>query len=240
MTTAHRPTFNAAIGGEEQGGHRWFVPSRMQSAKDQPGYLKMKMRQTGQNSLEDIKKRDLEKELAEKESKNVEEKRREEIKAGLRDEEEEPVGGSSSGVASSSQPSLLGGKSGADVNFASEDPDVELESDSSDSDSDSDSDEDEEELQRQLDAIRKERALENARKEQEAKEAAMREQEEAILMGNPLMHSHMDKSYSLKRRWDDDVPFKNQARDEPETKKRFINDTIRSDFHKKFMNKYMR
>ena len=40
-------------------------------------------RQTGQNSLEDIKKRDLEKELAEKESKNVEEKRREESVVAL-------------------------------------------------------------------------------------------------------------------------------------------------------------
>ena len=34
-------------------------------------------------------------------------------------------------------------------------------------------------------------------------------------------------------RWDDDVVFKNQARGEPKAQKRFINDTIRSDFHKK-------
>lgn len=41
-------------------------------------------------------------------------------------------------------------------------------------------------------------------------------------------------------RWDDDVVFKNQARgldDKP--KKRFINDMLRSDFHKKFLHKYI-
>ncbi len=41
-------------------------------------------------------------------------------------------------------------------------------------------------------------------------------------------------------RWDDDVVFKNQARGELKTAKRFINDTIRNDFHRKFLNKYMK
>ena len=40
-------------------------------------------------------------------------------------------------------------------------------------------------------------------------------------------------------RWDDDVVFKNQARDEPQVKKRFINDTIRNDFHRKFLTKFI-
>jgi protein CWC15 len=44
----------------------------------------------------------------------------------------------------------------------------------------------------------------------------------------------------VKRRWDDDVVFKNQARDEPQPKKRFINDAIRSDFHRNFLRKYIR
>merc|ERR1712146_399324 len=39
---------------------------------------------------------------------------------------------------------------------------------------------------------------------------------------------------ALSRRWDDDVVFKNQARDEPKLKKRFVNDTIRNDFHRRF------
>lgn len=41
-------------------------------------------------------------------------------------------------------------------------------------------------------------------------------------------------------RWDDDVVFKNQARGETKKAKRFINDTIRSDFHRKFLHKYMK
>jgi protein CWC15 len=34
--------------------------------------------------------------------------------------------------------------------------------------------------------------------------------------------------------------FKNQTRGEPERKKRFVNDTIRSDFHRRFLNKYIK
>ena len=46
--------------------------------------------------------------------------------------------------------------------------------------------------------------------------------------------------FKTKRRWDDDVVFRNQARDAPKVGKRFINDTIRSDFHKRFLNKYIK
>lgn len=46
--------------------------------------------------------------------------------------------------------------------------------------------------------------------------------------------------FGVKRRWDDDVVFRNQARTEPAAKKTFINDTIRNDFHKKFINKYVK
>lgn len=59
MTTAHRPTWAPAKGGEEQGGNRMYVPSRMTSAKDQPGQLTLKFRQEGQASAADILKRDL-------------------------------------------------------------------------------------------------------------------------------------------------------------------------------------
>ena len=41
-------------------------------------------------------------------------------------------------------------------------------------------------------------------------------------------------------RWYDDVVFKNQTKDEPKPVKRFINDTTRNDFHKKFLNKYVK
>lgn len=44
MTTAHRPTWAPAVGGEEQGGNRLFVPSRAYSAKDEPSHTKLKFR----------------------------------------------------------------------------------------------------------------------------------------------------------------------------------------------------
>lgn len=40
-------------------------------------------------------------------------------------------------------------------------------------------------------------------------------------------------------RWDDDVVFKNCARGE-DNNKGYINDTLRSEFHKKFMEKYVK
>ena len=42
-------------------------------------------------------------------------------------------------------------------------------------------------------------------------------------------------------RWDDDVVFKNCAKMEDDKKKtEFINDTLRSEFHRKFMSKYIK
>lgn len=44
MTTAHRPTWAPARGGEEQGGTRLFVPSRQVSAKNQASHTQLKFR----------------------------------------------------------------------------------------------------------------------------------------------------------------------------------------------------
>lgn len=71
---------------------------------------------------------------------------------------------------------------------------------------------------------------------QEAERAAQEaeEREVDIARGNPLLNP---RDFTMKRRWDDDVVFKNQARgtEEKGKKKEFINDMLRSDFHKKFM-----
>lgn len=61
----------------------------------------------------------------------------------------------------------------------------------------------------------------------------------SLSSGNPLLAGG-DVSFSVKRRWDEDCVFKNQARGEPKQQKRFINDTIRSDFHKRFLQRYIR
>lgn len=55
-----------------------------------------------------------------------------------------------------------------------------------------------------------------------------------------LQGQSADGSFAIKRSWDDDVVFRNQTRGEPKAQKRFINDTIRSDFHRRFLEKYVR
>lgn len=67
MSTAHRPTWAPAKGGEEQGGNRMYTQSRMRSALDQTSHTKLKFRQTGQGANADLAARDLRAELAEKE-----------------------------------------------------------------------------------------------------------------------------------------------------------------------------
>jgi len=87
---------------------------------------------------------------------------------------------------------------------------------------------------RELEKIKKERA--EAKAKEDAERAAEEEdkREIDIARGNPLLNP---RDFAMKRRWDDDVVFKNQARgtDDRNKKKEFINDMLRSDFHKKFM-----
>lgn len=106
---------------------------------------------------------------------------------------------------------------------------------------DDESDEDDEmELQRELVRIKAERAAAQAKKDQEAKDLEDKKNTENALKGNPLVNMGDSETAKVKRRWNDDVVFRNQARDEPEHKKRFINDTIRNDFHRQFLKKFMK
>jgi protein CWC15 len=106
----------------------------------------------------------------------------------------------------------------------------------------SDDDDEEAELMRELEKIKKEREEERLRKDAEERKAAEDKARAEILEGNPLMQAQAaaaSSSAKMKRRWNDDVVFKNQSRNEPDVKKRFINDTIRNDFHRRFLNKYV-
>ena len=51
MTTAHRPTWKSAYGLSDD-VNKGYVPTRSYSARDLPGYLKLKERQWGQGSTE--------------------------------------------------------------------------------------------------------------------------------------------------------------------------------------------
>ncbi|XP_057347262.1 spliceosome-associated protein CWC15 homolog [Manis pentadactyla] len=98
----------------------------------------------------------------------------------------------------------------------------------------------------ELEKIKKERAEEQARKEQEQKAEEERIYMENILSGNPLLNltgpSQPQANFKVKRSWDDDVVFKNCAKgvDDQKKDKRFVNDTLQSEFHKKFMEKYIK
>ena len=90
---------------------------------------------------------------------------------------------------------------------------------------------------REFGKIKKEREEEQKKKETERLEEQKQKQREDILKGNPIYNS---TSYSLKKRWTEDTVFKNQARVLPKDKQnRFVNDIIRSDFHRKFLAKYI-
>ena len=125
------------------------------------------------------------------------------------------------------------------------DPDLDADDDDDGADSDSDSDDDDEaELLRELQRIKAERAQE--KEEEEVAKTAEQEQinRESYMRANPLLQvdggggGTASADFAIDRRWDDDVVFKNCARN---TKKDvgFVNDTLRSDFHRKFMSKYI-
>jgi protein CWC15 len=99
----------------------------------------------------------------------------------------------------------------------------------------------------ELQRIKKERAADQAKKEAEKRVEEERIRAENILSGNPLLsYTHQASTVAksdmkVKRRWDEDVVFKNCARvDENAKNKGFINDCLRSDFHRKFMEKYIK
>jgi protein CWC15 len=94
--------------------------------------------------------------------------------------------------------------------------------------------EDEEELMRELARIKQERAEAEAKRlaEEAAKQAAIKQQQAET--GNPLLGG----AAALRRRWDDDTVFRNQS-SKAEPKRQFVNDVVRSDAHKKFLNKYI-
>lgn len=117
--------------------------------------------------------------------------------------------------------------------------------DDDDSDSDSDSDDEEAELQRELERVKRERQEKREREEREKAAAEAEEREREIARGNPLLNNNgggAKTDFTVKRRWDDDVVFKNQARgtEDKNKSKEFVNDLLRSDFHKRFMSKYVR
>ncbi|XP_024960038.1 protein CWC15 homolog isoform X1 [Cynara cardunculus var. scolymus] len=229
MTTAARPTWAPAKGGNEQGGARIFGPSQKYSSRDIAAHTTLKPRKEGQDTQDEVQRRDLKEELEERERRHFSSKDK-----GYGEDRDRRKGGHHllEGLGRDLEDRIVPRSADAD------DADVDINSDE-ESDDDDDDEDDTEALLAELEQIKKERAEEKLRKEREEQEEELKLKEAELIRGNPLLNN-ATTSFNVKRRWDDDVVFKNQARGENKPQKRFINDTIRSDFHRKFLQKYMK
>ncbi|KAG4257193.1 hypothetical protein BFJ72_g13227 [Fusarium proliferatum] len=238
MTTAHRPTFDPARGKEALRGpayHQRLLPAHTQ----------LKYRQAGQGGDAEEPTRDLAAELLAAEAAHFTKKSGAPALVDDADEDDEtsvsngakralPSADGEEGDLEAKRRRILAETRDIDADDSEEDDDDDDSEDDEDSDDDSDA-----ELQRELDRVRRER--EERKKKEEAER--VKEEEEArerdIALGNPLLNK---QDFNMKRRWDDDVVFKNQARgtEDKGKKKEFVNDLLRSDFHRRFMSKYVR
>mmetsp|Transcript_10018 Transcript_10018/g.33053 ORF Transcript_10018/g.33053 Transcript_10018/m.33053 type:complete len:232 (-) Transcript_10018:38-733(-) len=230
MTTAHRPTFTAARAGNSEHGN-WSsggVRSMNKPARDMPTHLVMKYR-SGSQLVHEMDSAILKANLDERElgaSRTVQKK---DGALLLKD-------GTDLRQGVSAKPQLLlGAEEAADLGKYDDGDDPD---DSDDDSSDDDDDDDELALQLELEKIKKEREEERTRREVEAAADALQAQAEASLTNNPLLN---EPTGAIKRKWNDDVVFRNQARglSDSTQKRQFVNDTIRSDFHKRFLAKYI-
>lgn len=222
MTTAHRPSWNSAVaGGTTNAGSNFVAQTTKVNNRDAASFTSLKTRQSGQAAPEDRGSRKDFREALERKERQAKEEREGRSAGGpeaKRRKEERFVA--------------------VEDNPFPEDADDAVPSPSEKSDGDDDDDdEDTEELMRELAKIKKEREEEEEKKKEEQRKQDERSQREEIMKGNPLVAGA--GNVSLKRSWDDDTVFKNQARTAPKQKQRFINDAVRSDFHRKFLNKYV-
>ncbi|KAG1888862.1 Cwf15/Cwc15 cell cycle control protein [Suillus subluteus] len=253
MSTAHRPTWDPAQARDVKGGSRQF------SVRDMAAHTKLKFRQAGQTSVGDVARRDLRAELltAEEEARNK--KRKAEGKPPL------PLTNGNATEAAGDEANkrrkLL--EEALELDKDDDDDDEKEEGTESrgqengeeqDEESEEESDEEDEtaELMRELEKIKKERAEEKARQEREQNASAAVAREAEIATSNPLLNlaaalgqspginTTVPGTFSVKRRWDDDLIFKNQAANQKDKSGQFVNDLLRTEFHKKFMAKFIK
>uniref|UniRef100_U5EXL8 Putative pre-mrna-splicing factor cwc15 n=1 Tax=Corethrella appendiculata TaxID=1370023 RepID=U5EXL8_9DIPT len=228
MTTAARPTFDPAKGGTGRGEKDLSALSKQYSSRDLPGHTKLKYRDAGQGTADELQKKNFRDELEKRERESKSSSSSSNSKQNVPAIVRRAIEQNSKRQKIESNPSNL---------------DADDVADSDNSDSDEDSDDDTAALLAELNKIKRERAQNEAKKEMEKRQEDERIRMENILSGNPLLNysSTAKSDMKVKRRWDDDVVFKNCARTEPEKKSsHFINDSIRSEFHKKFMDKYIK
>ncbi|KAG6182319.1 complexed with cef1p [Claviceps purpurea] len=250
MTTAHRPTFDPARGKEALRGpayHQRLLPA----------YTQLKFRQAGQGGdADEYPTRDLAAELLAAEAVHFSKIKGSHSLPLLQDADDEARATAAPTTTSNHpQKKRPSSRGSASSSTSQEDYDAKrrrileesraVDADDSDDASDNDSsssdseDDEEAELARELERVRREREEKKKKDEAERAKAEDEARERDIALGNPLLNK---PDFTMKRRWDDDVVFKNQARgtEEKGKKKEFVNDLLRSDFHRRFMGKYVR
>ena len=230
---AHMPTYYAAAGRESTNS------TTMTSIKDQAGQMTLKYRKSGQSSSEEIGDRDKVLEHLNQKEK-VEMSKKDNALAYVVNEEKKVLllTDAPTAVKATTVASVAGKYDDADADEGDGGGDNGFDS-SSDEESD-DEDDDEAELQAELERIRAERAAVKEKKEEEEREERERKAYDEAKTAVMRANDGGGESARVKRRWNDDVVFRNQAKEESSKKPRFINDPLRSDFHRQFMKKYMK
>lgn len=221
MTTAHRPTYVPALGGGGKLEGALGKISKQYSVRDQKAHSKLKFRKEGQDSEKDLEQKDFKAELEAREREHFSKRTADEAGA----------------IAEAQEQAEKRLKSIEQL-----DPDLDADDDVAADDSESSDDEDDEaELLRELQKIKQERAEEAAEKEALKDAELEKTRADAYMQGNPLLRQQQSTGdFAVSRRWDDDVVFKNCAKKEDKSESGFVNDTLRSEFHRRFMSKYVR
>jgi len=224
-------------------------------------HTKLKFRQPGQTSTDEVKKRDLRVELLAAEAEARNKKRKAEGKPPLEEDIrkaaaiEAPKEGTPAveDEEANKRRKLLQEALEMDKDDDEGDGEEKDGDDGDESDDDSEEEDDTAELLRELEKIKRERAEEKERQDaqQNAQQAADREAQ--IASANPLLNlaaalgqdtginTTAPGTFSVKRRWDDDLIFKNQAMSSRKNEGgQFVNDLLRTEFHKKFMTKFIK
>ncbi|KAI0343613.1 Cwf15/Cwc15 cell cycle control protein [Trametopsis cervina] len=257
MSTAHRPTWDPAQAKDVKGGSRQF------SVRDMAAHTKLKFRQPGQTSTAEVSKRDLRTELLAAEAEAREKKRKAEGRPAhaIENGTATPADDEQNKRRKLLQEALEldkddDGDDGKVENDDEKREDKEASNDEDDEDEDDEDDEDESaELLRELEKIKRERAEEKERQEREESATSAAQREAEIATANPLLNlaaalgqtpngvnTTVPGTFAVKRRWDDDLIFKNQAMSSRDKDKsgQFVNDLLRTEFHKKFMAKFIK
>ncbi|CAD50972.1 hypothetical protein C923_01905 [Plasmodium falciparum UGT5.1] len=290
MTTAHRPTWYNAIGGDNQGGNRKVSQTLKVCSRDLPGHLKMKTRDLSdyvedknmiKNNLiqlenknnketskgnkllaiENIKKltnhdfknpfpededdiigdewkKKSHKKNKKKKKLKMKNKRNVKKRKVKHDMSEDEMSHDMNDYNSSDNNSSDNNSSD---NNSSDNNSSDYNSSDNNSSDDDESDEEEKELLRELENLKRER-MEKLKKEKEEQEL-LKKKKNNVLTNNPLINledsSDNDEVSTKKRKWTDDAIFRNTCEKKEKKTPSYINDTVRSAFHKKFLFKYI-